>query len=77
MDKEDKATREERCKKLWQELGAEEAGTLNINGLKKGLDQLDHRELERAKQRRRLISSSLEKRRLTAQGGVEGGRLQW
>lgn len=44
MDGEDPSVQDARCRKLWQVLDTKKEGQLNVNGLKKGLQQLDHRE---------------------------------
>lgn len=36
--------RERRVAKLWETLDAREDGNLDLNGLKKGLKKIDHRE---------------------------------
>lgn len=41
---ESKDERDERVTKLWQSLGARKDGRLDLNGLKKGLKKIDHRE---------------------------------
>jgi solute carrier family 25 phosphate transporter 23/24/25/41 len=35
---------DERVAKLWQSLGVRKDGRLDLNGLKKGLKKIDHRE---------------------------------
>ena len=45
MDEEDQSIKDARCKKLWQVLDTAKEGQLNINGLKKGLREMDHRSL--------------------------------
>ena len=43
MESEDKAAREERVRKLWKRLDTRNEGRLDANGLRRGLQELDHR----------------------------------
>ena len=43
MESEDKVAREARVKKLWKRLDTRNEGRLDANGLKKGLQEIDHR----------------------------------
>ena len=43
MDRENQKTQDERVEKLWQTLDTRKEGQLNLNGLKKGLGILNHR----------------------------------
>ena len=43
MDSEDNSAREARVKKLWKRLDTKNEGKLDANGLKKGLQEIDHR----------------------------------
>ena len=45
MPEEDRSAGDARVRKLWQVLDTRNEGQLNLSGLKKGLKQLDHREL--------------------------------
>lgn len=43
MDSEDKDARGARIEKLWKRLDTKNEGKLDANGLKKGLQEIDHR----------------------------------
>lgn len=43
MDRESQKAQDERVERLWQTLDTHKEGQLNLNGLKKGLAILDHR----------------------------------
>lgn len=43
MDRESQKAQDERVEKLWQTLDTRKEGQLSLNGLKKGLGILDHR----------------------------------
>ena len=45
MEGEDQKAQDERVKKLWQKLDTKGEGRLDLNGLRKGLNMMDHREL--------------------------------
>lgn len=44
MDRDDQKAQNERVEKLWQTLDAGKEGRLNLQGLKKGLGKMDHRQ---------------------------------
>ena len=44
MDGESQNAKDARVEKLWQELDTAKEGELDLNGLKKGLKKIDHRE---------------------------------
>lgn len=44
---ESKNDRDQRVDKLWETLGAQKEGLIDLNGLKRGLKKIDHRELRR------------------------------
>lgn len=46
MDGESSREQDARVKKLWRILDTQNHGWLDINGLKKGLQNIDHRELD-------------------------------
>ena len=43
MDGESEAARESRILSLWKKLDTNDQGTLDVEGLKKGLKKIDHR----------------------------------
>ena len=43
MDSEDQEAQDARVQKLWKVLDTKSEGQLNLNGLKKGLSNIDHR----------------------------------
>lgn len=45
MTGESEVERDQRVKNLWATLDARHEGQIDINGLKKGLKKMDHREL--------------------------------
>ena len=44
MEAEDKVDQDARVEKLWQTLDTRKEGRLDANGLRKGLEKIDHRE---------------------------------
>lgn len=48
MDREDQKAQDERVKKLWQTLDTRKEGRLNLQSLKKGLGEMDHRKYHAA-----------------------------
>lgn len=46
MEDEDQHTRDERIQKLWQTLDTQREGKLSLQGLRRGLHELDHRKFE-------------------------------
>jgi solute carrier family 25 phosphate transporter 23/24/25/41 len=44
MEGESQDEREKRLEKLWRTLDTRDEGQLDLNGLKKGLRKMDHRE---------------------------------
>ena len=54
MEGEDQRAQDERVAKLWQTLDTQNEGKLSLNGLRKGLNELDHREDDCAHGRRCL-----------------------
>ena len=44
MEAEDKGDQDARVEKLWRTLDTRKEGRLDANGLRKGLEKIDHRE---------------------------------
>lgn len=44
MDGDDKQSQQARVRKLWKALDTRNEGQLNLNGLRKGLSKIDHRQ---------------------------------
>lgn len=53
---ESKNDRDQRVAKLWESLGARKEGHIDLNGLKRGLKKIDHRELRRHNFRSPLLA---------------------
>lgn len=63
MEAEDQEDRDARVEKLWQTLDTRKEGRLDVNGLKRGLEKIDHRELNMIMVQQALNRSQLSRMR--------------